>query len=434
MLGSEYVIPRLSKHFASLPSCANATSNSSLCTGSPPYSFLGRLLASFLDSRDAVAPASAQLTVLKSALFNDLSQFSLIITLLLFWILIPPCIQFFAGVSACRRRRNSKAHPTSRCLEITFILFFICWLCFHGILLARLVYSSSHADSGPPSLSRNSSQSLNARTFIDRVNALGVESFRLANSTVEKSKVTINELVLGLKSDLSQTAFGEIGEITDQFLKYTDLERALAMLLDLAQMLVSRLERGLHDRTSGTRTFFEEFRLESSLGLFNMLGLLPFNVSEVLAQLHGAAQMRTELEASLRQKTQNLFASLPLPQNRNDTTWLNPYFSGKFSVDAASPRQTCRESAEVVLSSTVTAAMAAVTSETEEESSASESGLLDVKQNSVERMKLLSKSESSISGSVMQIVLPIAREEPDCLKLLPSVQVVSSGLTLIIRL
>lgn len=443
-----------------------------------------------------------------------------------------------------------------------------------------MVFSSAQMGSGTWT-SRNCSQSPDTDTLIGRVNALGMDSFRLANSTVQKSKVTINELALGLKSDLSKTALGEIGEITDQFLKYTDLETALAMLRDLAQMvedllrghtylrvngpqlssaldkldsilkmsghilsaelaavrsdcrnslllpqslekfdkLVTRLERGLHDRSSSTRTFFEEFRLESSLGLFNMLGLLPFNVSEVLEQLQGAAKMRVELETSLRQKTQNLFASLPLPRNPNDTDWLNPYFTGietaleeasskfhqgvegdlrrawrskfiaecsiyflalfslalplcllivrsvhcrtagtpdlprapstsqttdltstrsdrsltdtlssvlkKLSADPASPQPTCRGPAEVISSPNVATAVAAITSE--EESSGSDSGLSDAKQNSAERVKLLSKSECSMSGSVTQIALPIASEEPDCLKLLPSVHV-SPGL------
>ncbi|KAL7058154.1 hypothetical protein AAHC03_016589 [Spirometra sp. Aus1] len=573
MLDSEYVIPRLSKHFAPLPACANATNASSLsplCSGGPPHSFLGRLLAGYVGG-DVLTPSHPQPTVLKSAVFGALSHSNFIITLLIFWILVPPCVQFLAGVALYRRRRKSKA-PISRCLEGTFILFSILWLCSHGTLLVGMVFSSVQADSDP-SLSRNSSHSLDMDTIIDRVDTLGTESFRLIKSTAEKSMVTINELVLGLKSDFSKTALGEIGEVTDQFLRHTNLETALDMLHDLAQMvedllnghtylrvngpllsstldkldsilkmsgqilsselaavrsdcrnslplpqslekfdkLVTRLERGLHDRPNSTRTFFEEFRLESSLGLFNMLSLLPFNVSEVLEQLHGAAEMRTELEASLHEKTQNLLSSLPLPKNPNDTAWLNPYFADvqtmldeasvnfhqavrtdlrgtlrttflaecsiyalalfslalpicllivrsvhcratdtpdfprapsdsqttditstrsdrsltdtlastlkKLSSDPASPRQTCPEPAEEIQS-----VAPAVTSE-EEESSASDSGLSEVKQNSAERMKLLSKSESSMSGIVAQIALPTASEESDCLKLLPPVQV-----------
>ncbi|BHF76287.1 hypothetical protein SprV_0501938500 [Sparganum proliferum] len=575
MLDSEYVIPRLSKLFAPLPACANATNASSLsplCSGSPPHSFLGRLLAGYVGG-DVLTPSHPKPTALKSAVFGVLSHSNFIITLLIFWILVPPCVQFLAGVSLCRRRRNSKV-PISRCLEGTFLLFSFLWLCSHGTLLVGMVVSSVEVDSDP-SLSRNASHSLDMDTIIGRVDTLGTESFRLLKSTAEKSMVTINELVLGLKSDLSKTALGEISEITDQFLRHTDLETALDMLHDLAQMvedllhghtylrvngpllsstldkldsilkmsgqilsselaavrsdcrnslplpqsldkfdkLVTRLERGLHDRPSSTRTFFEEFRLESSLGLFNMLSLLPFNVSEVLEQLHGAAQMRTELEASLHDKTQNLFSSLPLPKNPNDTAWLNPYFAGvqimldeasddfhqavrtdlrgalrttflaecliytlalfslalpicllivrsvhcraidtpdfprapsdsqttditstrsdrsltdtlasthkKLSSDPASPPKTCRRPAEDILCQSVAPA---VTSE-EEESSASDSGLSEVKQNSAERMKLLSKSDSSMSGIVARIALPIASEESDCLKLLPPVQV-----------
>ncbi|VUZ42795.1 unnamed protein product [Hymenolepis diminuta] len=73
---------------------------------------------------------------------------------------------------------------------------------------------------------------------------------------------------------------------------------------------MNELAKGLQKEEHYGDTFFKLFHLESSLGLFNMLNVLPFNVSEVTDQLKNTIKVRDDLGASIQENMEYRFTRM----------------------------------------------------------------------------------------------------------------------------
>lgn len=234
--------------------------------------------------------------------------------------------------------------------------------------------------------------------FFDRVDNVAIRTFDLMRILTNETVPVVNDTINAIMGDLYVSVIDEVPTITNQFLKLTDLDTPLAMLGNLAKtvedllsahiylrengphvaielgkldsiirvngeillnerrrtiqscadslhdlpslesfgMALEEAANGLLDIVHNRETFFNLFRLEGSLGLFNMLNVLPFNISEVTDQLKSAMMVRGELEDSIRNKTARWFSGM---SNQTDPQliWLSPYTKIAFDkIDDAS--------------------------------------------------------------------------------------------------
>ncbi len=368
MFEAGYLIPEQAERLAS--PTPDPTSNSSAYT-----TLLGSILRRQLASPNASVLSAA------SGQFQGSGIHSLLVALCILsvctiLVCLGPLIQTILSFSHCNRRRKRSHHP--RHPHITFgLVGFICtWLLVGASLISFVIFLSEHLNFAR---SRESS-------FVDRVDDVANRTFNLLRILTQETVPLVNNTINGLMNDFYVSVLDEVPMITNQFLKLTDLDTPLAMLGNLAKTVedmlnahiylrengpqvalelgkldsnirvngemllnefqqtqeacsaaiehlpsleafggaIKELPQGLYDNQNKLETFFTLFRLESSLGLFNMLNVLPFNVSEVTDQLRSAIKVRGELEESIRFKTERWFGRLS-NQTDYELKWLSPY-------------------------------------------------------------------------------------------------------------
>lgn len=274
-------------------------------------------------------------------------------------IIIGPLIQTLISFSRCKFRKKKTLKP-ERCQITVFLISFIsCWFLLIISLIFLVIFFSEN-------LNFNSSQ---GDGLVGRVNGISHRTFSLLRSLTNESKLIANDTIHGIMNDFYTDLLLEIPTITANFLNRTNLEISLSILGNLAntveamldahtflrengpqvalelekldsgirwnaEMLVreiqetrgecrdfgdqipslkafndsiNELAKGLHKEEHYGDTFFKLFHLESSLGLFNMLNVLPFNVSEVTDQLKSTIKVRDDLGISIQENMEYRF-------------------------------------------------------------------------------------------------------------------------------
>ncbi|VDN97778.1 unnamed protein product [Rodentolepis nana] len=277
-------------------------------------------------------------------------------------IIIGPFIQTLISFSKCDRRKTGTLRP-KRCRITAFLLSFIsCWLLLIVALIFLAIFFSEH-------LNFSSTQ---GDGFVERVDEISHRTFTLLRSLVNESKLITNDTIYGTMNDLYADLLLEIPTITTNFLTQTNLKNSLSILSDLAstvealldahtflrengpkvalelekldssirgnvEMLIREIQEtrrecrefddqfpslkafsdsinelveGLHKEELHGDTFFKLFHLESSLGLFNMLNVFPFNVSEVTNQLKSVVKVQDDLDASIQENMEYRFTQM----------------------------------------------------------------------------------------------------------------------------
>ncbi|VDD74067.1 unnamed protein product [Mesocestoides corti] len=332
-----------------------------LASPAPKRSLLGSILYRQLHSSNTSTFTVAWNQIQNSGL-SFLINGICILSLAIILISLGPLIQIVLSSSQCGLRRRKSPNPRRQQITVFLLCFICCWFLLGTFLIASVIFLSENLDFAHPQSS----------SFVNRVDDVSNRTFTLLRMLANESLSLVDDAVNGLMGDVYMSILTEVPTITTQFLNHTNLNTPLAMLGDLARTVesllsahihlrengpqvaselgkldsnirvngdmllnefkqvwkecgeveshipslkpfgeaIAQLSTGLYDNQSEFVPFFQLFRLESSLGLFNMLNVLPFNVSEVTAQLKSAIKVRTELEESIKNKTVILFRSL----------------------------------------------------------------------------------------------------------------------------
>ena len=275
----------------------------------------------------------------------------------IFILLLPPLVQtlisFFKWNHLIETKQSVRQRP---CITTSLIMVIVIWFLLSVILLISVIILSENL---------NHTKSPNS-DIINRVDDISRRSFQLFRTLLIEGKVIANDTLLGLTKDFYSDLLSEIPTITENFLNQTNLDEPLIILKDLSQTvedllnahtylrekgpqvalelekldssmrvygemlfkevqktqreclyrlpiveefdtIISELRKGLFNKSIHGDRFFNQFRLESSLGLFNMLTVLPFNVTEVMDQLNSAIRVRDDLGDSIQQNMETRF-------------------------------------------------------------------------------------------------------------------------------
>lgn len=328
-----------------------------LVSASGNHSLIGRIVSRCLNDSNF-----ATWTSIETPGFRNLFIALCILSLSVLAITVGPLIQAFLSFSRCNLRMRKTSKPKRCSITALLISFISCWLLLIISLICLVILFSEN-------LNFNSSQ---GGGFVGRVNELSHRTFSLLRSLTNETKSVANATINGILDDFYTDLLLEIPTITASFLNRTNLDTPLLLLGDLAKTVedllnahtylrengpqvalrlekldssirgnvemllreihetrtecayfidqtpflktfsdaINELAKGLYKEEHHEDTFFELFRLESSLGLFNMLNVLPFNVTEVTDQLKSAIRVRDDLEESIRGNMERRFARM----------------------------------------------------------------------------------------------------------------------------
>ncbi|KAM7536449.1 hypothetical protein Aperf_G00000082244 [Anoplocephala perfoliata] len=325
-----------------------------LVSASGNHSLIGRIISRCLNGSDF-----ATWTLIEAPGFRDLFIALCILSLAVLAIILGPLIQTFLSFSRCKLRRKKTSKPKQRSITVLLISFISCWLLLIIFFVFVVILFSEN-------LNFNSSQ---GSGFVGRIDGLSHRTFALLRSLTNETKSVANDTINGILNDFHTDLLLEIPKITSNFLNGTNLNTPLFLLSDLAKTVedllnahtylrkngqniammlenldsniranvvillkeiqetrtecayfinripslktfhdaINELAKGLYKEERHNDTFHELFKLESSIGLFNMLNVLPFNVTEVTEQLKSAMRVRDDLEKSIRDNIERRF-------------------------------------------------------------------------------------------------------------------------------
>ncbi|EUB55260.1 hypothetical protein EGR_09893 [Echinococcus granulosus] len=347
MFESGYLVPYIAEKLTTITATATRSQSRSLI-GSVFYQYLNH------------PPSASTWTQIEVPRFSTLVIGLCILSLSIAVIVLGPSIQTFLSFSPPRLRKKSST-PRRFCITIVLLTFLSCWLLLGVALIFTVVV-----------FSENSLADSQRSGFVSRIDKISNRTFVLLRALTKETKSVADVTVRGLISDFYNDLTLEVPTITAHFLNQTNLNTPLTILDDLSQTVedllkahtclresgpqvtlelekldsnirvngemlfqeiqrtsrecaaftdhlpslkpfgeaISQLMTGLYDEENHVDTFFHLFHLESSLGLFNMLNVLPFNVSTVIAQLKTAVSVRKELEASIRGRIEDRFSHM----------------------------------------------------------------------------------------------------------------------------
>ncbi|KAL5965866.1 hypothetical protein TSMEX_006403 [Taenia solium] len=348
MFESGYLVPYIAEKLTAAVSTITTSQNRSL---------IGSIFYQYLNHRPNVSTC----THIEASRFSTLLIGLCILSLVIAAIVLGPSIQTLLSFSQSRLRKKSSP-PKRFCITAVLLTFLSCWLLLSVALIFTVIVFSEN-------LNLTDSQ---GSGFVGRVDKISNRTFVLLRALTQETKSIANATIRGLISDFYQDLLSEVPTVTATFLNQTNLETPLKILGNLSQTVedllkahtclrengpqvtlelekldssirvngemllqeihktegecaaftdhlpslkpfgeaISQLVIGLYDEANHEDMLFHLFRLESSLGLFNMLNVLPFNVSTVIAQLKTAVNVREELEASIRDKIEDRFSRM----------------------------------------------------------------------------------------------------------------------------
>ncbi|VDM25605.1 unnamed protein product [Hydatigera taeniaeformis] len=348
MFESGYLVPYIAEKLTSTVAAITTSQNRSL---------IGSIFYQYLNRQSNVSTWKQ----IEASQFSSLLIGLCILSLVIAVIVLGPSIQ--ALLSFSHSKLHKKSSPPRRfCITVVLLTFLSCWLLVCVALIFTVIVFSEN-------LNITNSQGFD---FVSRIDKISNQSFLLLRALTYETKSVANATIHDLINDFYKDFLSEVPTITSNFLNQTNLDTPLKILGNLSQTVedllkahtllrengpqvalelekldssirvngemllqetqrtkkecadftihlpsltplgeaISQLIIGLYDEATHEDTFFHLFRLESSLGLFNMLNVLPFNVSVVIAQLKTAVNVRKELEASIRGKIEDRFSSM----------------------------------------------------------------------------------------------------------------------------